>query len=207
MNDDIYPAFCLVTYSSFDDAIAKDRVVGQSDLLAKADIKSAFCLLPIHPSAFNSLGFYFNECFYFDHCLPMGCSVSCGCFEVFSSFLEWSVSHVSGSDKLIHYLDDFLFIGWASSHECLYLFTIFRMLCRKFGVPLVEEKSVWPTTSVELLGITIDTVNMEFRLPPDRLNRLRFLVLFVISKEKVTLRTLQLLLFIVGFRDSGNCCW
>lgn len=197
MDDDIDPAFCSVNYSSFNDAISK--VVDQLALVAKADIKSAFCLLPIHPSAFNSLSFYFNDCFYFDCCLPMGCSVFCCYFEVFSSFLEWSVSHVSGTDNLIHYLDDLLFIGPASSHESLYLFTIFRMLCRKFGVLLAEEKSVWPTTSLEYLGITIETLNMEFCLPPDKVNRLCFLVSFVIKKKKVTLRTLQSLLGLLAF--------
>lgn len=49
--------------------------VGRFALLSKADVKSAFCLLPIHPSAFNTLEFYFEGGFYFDHCLPMGYSV------------------------------------------------------------------------------------------------------------------------------------
>lgn len=28
--------------------------------MAKADVKMAFCLLPINPLCFNSLGFFFN---------------------------------------------------------------------------------------------------------------------------------------------------
>lgn len=75
LNDDIDSSWCSVQYSSFDDALFKIRNVGSSALLAKADIQSVFRLLPIHPSAFNSLGFYFQNEFYFNKCLPMGCSL------------------------------------------------------------------------------------------------------------------------------------
>lgn len=199
LNDDIDAALCSVSYSSFDDALTKIRKLGHSALLAKADIKSAFRLLPIHPTAFNSLGFYFNNSYYFDKCLPMGCSLSCRYFEMFSSFLEWVVSYQSGSANLLHYLDDFIFMGPADSDECIYLFTEFQCICRLFGVPLAHEKSVLPTTCLEFLGVTIDTDLMQFRLPPQKIAKLLFLVDFVMSKKKVVLRTLQSLLGLLAF--------
>lgn len=125
--------------------------------------------------------------------------VSCYYFEDFSSFLEWTISRVTGSENLIHYLDDFLFIGPASSNDYLYMFTVFRMVYRKFSVPLADNKSVWPTISLEFLGITIDTDCMEFHLPSDKVRHLRFLVSFVISRPKVTLRTLQSLSGLLAF--------
>lgn len=105
-------------------------------LLAKADIKSAFRLLPIHPSCFNSLGFQFQGQFYFDRCLPMGCSLSCFYFEEFATFLDWVVSCKSRSPFLIHYLNDFLFMGPFDSLRCLELIQQFREVCRDFGIPL-----------------------------------------------------------------------
>lgn len=50
-----------VQYASFDDALLLLRRFGTGALMAKADIKSAFRLLPIHPSGFNSLGFQFDK--------------------------------------------------------------------------------------------------------------------------------------------------
>lgn len=111
MNDDIDPDLCSVQYAPFDDALLKIRKVGGSALLAKADIKSAFRLLPIILDVFNSLGFCFQNEFYFDRCLPMRCSLSCHYFELFSSFVEWVVSRRAHSDNLLHYLDDF-FVYW-----------------------------------------------------------------------------------------------
>lgn len=45
--------------------------------MAKCDIKSEFCLLPVHLKDFELLGFAFERGFYMDKALPMGCVVSC----------------------------------------------------------------------------------------------------------------------------------
>lgn len=79
------------------------------------------------------------------------------------------------------------------------MFTGFRLTCQRFGVPLVLEKSVWPTTCIEFLGVTIKTDRMEFCLPQAKLNSLRFMISFVLSKPKVTVRTLQALLGLLAF--------
>lgn len=167
--------------------------------LAKADVKSVFRLLPIHPSAFNSLGFYFQDSYYFDKCLWMGCSLSCYYFELFSTFIEWVVSFRAGSNNLLHYLDDFLLMGKAGSSDCLYLFTKFRIVSREFGIPLAEEKSVYPTSCLDFLGIQIDTVSMEFRLPDEKIIKIRILLDFILFKCKVKLRVLQSLLGLLAF--------
>lgn len=98
---------------------------------AKADIKSAFRLLPIDPAGFNSLGFQFDNQFYFDRCLPMGFTLSCFYFEAFSSFLNWVIDRDIGGAGSMHYLDDFLFVGSNYSHDCL--FALFKFLkCANF---------------------------------------------------------------------------
>lgn len=99
------------SYVTFEDAIIKIRLFCTGTLLPKADIKLAFRLLPIAPAAFNLLGSYFDYAIFFDKCHPMGCSLSCSYFEAFSTFLYWVLSFHSGSESVIHYLDDFLFVG------------------------------------------------------------------------------------------------
>lgn len=136
LNDDIDMSLCSVSYVSFEDAIEKIRLCGLGALMAKADIKLAFHLLPISPAAFNSLGFHF------DKCLPMGCSLSCAYFDDFSTFLHWAVCFQSGVDSVVHYLDDFfLFVGLADDTRCAGLLRNFQLMTQSFGVPLVEEKT------------------------------------------------------------------
>ena len=88
VNDYIDDALCSVNYTKFDEAISMVHRLGRDVFLAKSDIKSAFRLLPIWPGDFELPGFKFDNCYYFDKCLPFGCSISCSAFEKFSSFLE-----------------------------------------------------------------------------------------------------------------------
>lgn len=92
-----------------------------------------------------------------------------------------------------------MFVGRAGTPDCLFLFTEFRILCREFGVPLAEEKSVYPTSCLDFLGIQIDTVAMEFRLPVDKVLRIQALLVFVMSRRKVRLKFLQSLLGLLAF--------
>lgn len=77
--------------------------------MGKTDIKSAFRLLPVRPEDFELLGMCVDGLYYFDRCLPMGCSVSCSTFECFSTFLEFCTRKVAESQNIVHYLDDYFF--------------------------------------------------------------------------------------------------
>ena len=73
---------------TLDDAIDLVTVVGRGALKAKADIESAFRLLPMHPESFSLLCFQFEGQIYYGKCLQMGCAISCTYFEMLSTFLE-----------------------------------------------------------------------------------------------------------------------
>ena len=129
MKDHIDPSLTVVNYTSFDDAVELVSSLGTGALMAKADIKSAFRLLPVHPDDFNLLGFFFNGSYYYDKCVPMGCSISCVTFERFSTFLEYCARKVAATDNIIHCLDDF-FRGDCSLAHAVSSFTV---VCRIWG--------------------------------------------------------------------------
>ena len=66
---------CQVHYASFDKAVSMTVNVGRGAWLAKSVIRSAFRLLPVSPDDYELLGFSFEGSFYYDMCLPMGCSI------------------------------------------------------------------------------------------------------------------------------------
>ncbi|XP_053558364.1 uncharacterized protein LOC128649240 [Bombina bombina] len=199
VNDGIDPELVSVKYASFDKAISVVRKAGRGALLAKADVESAFRLLPVHPRSHHLLGCKFEEQFYVDLCLPMGCSISCSYFERFSSFVEWVVKKKSGKVSVVHYLDDFLFVGPAGSGVCELLVTVFGEVAQDFGIPISEEKSEGPVTTLSFLGIEIDSINMECRLPEDKVRDLRDVIDGVLRKKKVLLKDLQSLLGKLNF--------
>ncbi|XP_072043658.1 uncharacterized protein [Amphiura filiformis] len=91
INDGIDPEMCTVKYASFDTAVQIVVSAGKGALMAKADIESAFRLLPVHPDDFQLLGMKVGDEFFVDKALPMGASCSPALFEKFSTFLEWVV--------------------------------------------------------------------------------------------------------------------
>ncbi|KAM4023858.1 uncharacterized protein ACNLHF_024804 [Anomaloglossus baeobatrachus] len=198
VNDGIAKDEVSVSYVSFDRAVALLREAGEGAYMAKSDVESAFRLLPVHPDCYHLLGCHFGDAFYYDTCLPMGCSISCFYFELFSTFLEWVARYEAGSRAIIHYLDDFLFVAQDSS-RCSYLLNSFCSLMQRFGVPLSSEKTVGPARCLTFLGIELDSVQMVFRLPPDKISKLLGLVKGFLAVSKVTLKQMQSLLGMLVF--------
>ena len=135
INDFIDESYTSVKYSHFDQVTEKLLKLGMNTQMGKIDIKSAFGLLPCYPGDFDLLGFKFDNFYYIDKCMPMGCSVSCATFERFSSFLECEIKRRSGNENIDHYLDDFIFLGAPLRDECSKLMLSFLDLASEIGSP------------------------------------------------------------------------
>lgn len=201
INDSIPNECCSVTYSTVDDAVALIKKLGTGCLLAKTDIASAFRIIPIHPSDHELLGIHFKGFYYYDKCLPMGSSISCAIFEAFSSALQWVAINKLGVSSMVHVLDDFLFLGPKNSSICALSLQQFISLCEALGVPIKDEKTEGPSSVLTFLGIELDTVMMEARLPVEKVVKVRNLLSSIKKRKKVTLRELQSLLGLLNF-----CC-
>jgi hypothetical protein len=156
VNHFIDEKFTSINYSSFDNVVSLVQKLGQGALIGK-DIESAFRLVPCYPGDFDLLGLKIGDQFYLDKCLPMGYAGSCQIFETFSKFLHWLVSEDQDSNNLDHYLDDFFFVGRPHTHECADVMASFSKVCNSSSVPIADEKTEGPTTSMEYLGLLIDT--------------------------------------------------
>ena len=148
-----------------------------SDDMGKADIKSALRLLPVDPHDLDLLGMCVDGQFYYDRCMPMGCSVSCAVFERFSTFLQFCCRRVTGSQCILHYLDNFFFAGRSAAE------------CRR-TIPIAHDKTEGPFTAITYL----DTVLLQIRVPRDMVSALLMLLHDFLSKSRVTLRQMQSLI-------------
>ena len=73
------------------------------------------------------------------------------------------------------------------------------VLAQSLKLPVKEEKTVLPSTKVELHGITVDTIAMELSLPPDKLSRALNQIRSMVSCKKVELVELQSLIGLLNF--------
>ena len=198
---------CAVHYASFDSAVDLVVRAGVDAWLAKTDIKSAFRLLPVSPTDYELLGFIFDGSFYYDKCLPMGCFIACSMFEKFSTFLEFQFKKVTGCSLVTHYLDDFLFVA-PSAHSCAHLLDMFTSLCEEVGVPLAPEKTMGPAQVIKYLGLEIDTLQGQVKVPEDKVQAISKQIHAALSCRKMTMVGIQswwalLTLFVEQFPLGG----
>ena len=105
----------------------------------------------------------------------MRLTFSCrSCPHIFNSLSEalcWILLNVCKLPFVLHLLDDFLLVDFPSSQSPI--LSILKQIFSDVGVPLSAEKTLGPSTSLEFLGISLDTVKMQASLPQEKLLRIR----------------------------------
>ncbi|XP_063054526.1 uncharacterized protein LOC134448797 [Engraulis encrasicolus] len=156
-------------YATVDHAIKLIKVAGRGAHLAKADITDAFKTMPIHPSDWPLFCVKWQSAFYFAVRLTFGCRSSPRIFNNLSEALCWILLNVCKLPFVLHLLDDFLLIDFPSKPNSTVLDTL-RSVFHEVGVPLSPEKTLGPCTSLEFLGIVLDSVAMKASLPQEKLS-------------------------------------
>jgi len=198
INDGIPRDCATVKYATVGQAIKHILSFGTGCYLAKTDIKSAFRIIPVNPADYHLLGFHWEKEYYYDRCLPMGCSSSCAIFEAFSTALEWIISNQILNVSVLHILDDFLFIA-SSYRECYLALDKFRHICQDIGVPLAPEKTMGPSQALEFAGIYLDSIDMSASLPLDKIIKFRGCIQDLMATKSATLKQIQSLTGMLNF--------
>ncbi|XP_070539681.1 uncharacterized protein [Ptychodera flava] len=76
---------------------------------------------------------------------------------------------------------------------------LITLIFKRLSVPIAPHKTVGPVTILEYLGIELDTVKMEARLPHDKLSRIAALIQSFLSRTTCTKRELLSLLGHLNF--------
>ena len=58
-------------------------------------------------------------------------------------------------------------------------------MCKNIGVPIKAEKTEFAKTCLIFMGLELDSVAMEARLPLDKLQKLRSLLNFYVRKPTI----------------------
>ena len=75
----------------------------------------------------------------------------------------------AGIAHSIHYLDDYFFCGPSDSVSCQLALDTAVPLCQRLGLPVAPDKVEGPVTIITFLGIELDSVALEIRLPAGKL--------------------------------------
>ena len=163
----------------------------------KIDIKSAFRLLPVHPSDRHLLGTTWNNALYIDTCLPFSLHLAPKLFNLLADLLAWILEQ-KGVETL-YYLDDFLLVGPSASKQYERNLNEVKSTCEWLGIPLAKEKVAGPTIVLTFLGITLHTNQMEACLPSEKLDRVRTTIAQWLPKKKAIKRAFMSLVGLLQY--------
>ncbi|KAF7378022.1 Integrase/recombinase xerD [Mycena sanguinolenta] len=174
VNDGIPDAEANIQYDMIDRAITDIVRAGRGSLLVKLDLESAFRHIPVRPEDWPLLGFIWENQFYHDLVLGFGCRSAPYIFNLFAEALHWILQrHLPAFIR--HYLDDFLKIFAPNiprpTVEQALEWTL--ALGEQLGLHFQPAKVCGPATSIEFLGIELDTEQLEARLPAEKLAYLK----------------------------------
>lgn len=198
LNELICKSEYSLSYVRVDDAIDKIRDLGAGSLMCKFDIQDAFKQIPIKPSLWHLHGIKWNDVHYFFTRLVFGCRSSPKIFDYLAQAICWIATNVYDVKFILHLLDDFLTIDHAAFPAERTMANMTHLF-NSLHVPLAHRKTEGPTTCLQYLGITLDSVNMEARLPLDKLDRITALLETFLTKRKCTKRELLSLLGHLNF--------
>ncbi|TMD69347.1 MAG: hypothetical protein E6I91_02300 [Chloroflexi bacterium] len=163
--------FGTLTYVTFDEIISNVVAAGRCSIIIKRDIKDAFRNIPVAISDQWLLGFYWNDTYYCERALSFGLRTAPMLFNLFAEAFHWILLRVLRYPRLNHYLDDFIFVlsqQEAASQQ--QLITGYRLLTDFLGIPRKDSKDTCGTIAT-VLGIEVDTVKMEARLPSEKITK------------------------------------
>ena len=168
---------------------------GRGCFLAKTDVDSAFRLIPLRPCDYELFGMQWEGKFYYK-VLPFGLRSAPFLFNQLSEAVEWLLLNHCGISFVCHILDDFLVIEPPSpiaphNLACQQSLSSMLLTFKNRGIPIAPHKTQGPSTTLEFMGIVLDSDRMDACLPPDKVQCLTFCFTEFKGRRSSTLKELQ----------------
>ena len=171
VNDGISKELATLSYVSVDEVVEGILQHGKCTMMAKMDIRQAYRNIPVHPCDRPLLGMKWKGATFLDAALPFGLRSATLIFSAIADALQWIIKSM-GVQWVVHYIDDFITLGSPDSTECEENASTMHVACARVGLPVEPEKDEGPATTISFVGIELDSVAMEIRLPQEKLKRL-----------------------------------
>ena len=143
--------------------------------MAKIDNESAHRLILVHPADQPLQAMEWKGQIYMDPMLPFGLRLAPKLFNAVADALEWHLRQ-RGIQHIFHYLDDFVVVSRPAAPDCAKAVGTIHAACTRLGIPIAEHKQDGPTTCLIFLGIKIDMIAAQLRLPADKLRCIQTLL-------------------------------
>ena len=174
-----------------------------ANVVMKTDIESAFRIFPIHRDDWELLGMFWENQYFVDLFLPFGLRSAPFKFNI-SIAIAWILSHKCLISYVDFILDDFFIMEPKAKlpphdQNCKVSLQSMLLTLKNLGIPISKHKTEGPSTVLQFLGILLDSVRMEARLPEDKVQRLRSDLSHWRTRKSATLQEIQSLIGTLNF--------
>ena len=169
VNDGIPKELASLHYVTVDDVVTHIVQLGKGAVMAKMDVKHAYRNIPVQQADSRLLGMKWAS-----KTLPFGLRSAPLIFSAVADALQWMME-MRGATWVRHYVDDFITVG-SNVEECARNAEVMHKTCEEANLPVEPEKDGGPARIITFLGLQLDTVKMEVRLPQQKLEKVKELV-------------------------------
>ena len=173
------------SYKSVDDVV---DILKWGMCMSVVDIKSAYRAVPIRQEHRKYMGFEWEldgiKKVFVENRLCFGLRLGPQYFQLISNFIHDILLNVYDVET-VNYLDDFITLG-RSYEKCLNAQGCILKVLRDLGFYVAYDKVSPPSTCTIFLGIEIDSVSMELRLPEAKILKLNNHLDAFIAAERIS---------------------
>jgi len=207
VNDGIPKELFSCTYDALDRAISQLKLHGKGALMSKLDLSDAFRHILVRHEDWELLGSTWQidingtltTVYFVDAFLPFELRSSPALFLKYVDILSFTMRD-RGASPIWNYLDDFWTCGPpAPDPLCQTNLDLMLSTCADLGFNSNPAKTVVPCTTLELLGIELDSIAQEARISQTRLDETLNLLRMWQTKASCTKRQLQSLIGKLNF--------
>lgn len=134
----------------------------------KVDISRAYRHFRADPSDIDMLGFTFNGQFYTDISIGFGLRSGAMICQRVTNAIKYITSQ-NGND-IENYIDDMA--GADTPIKAMSAFTRLRSLLFELGVSEAFDKACFPSTQMEFIGITFDSISLTMSIPTSKIEEI-----------------------------------
>ena len=189
VNDGIDEGIASLPYVSVDHLAETILALGKGCLVGKCDVKSAYRNIPVHPRDAGWLGMNWEGELFVDTALPFGLRSAPKIFTAVVDAFQWILTQ-AGVQLIFHYIDDFAVVG-RTERECARDMEKVNSMATVLGLPMEPSKTVGPANRMTFLGVEIDTCDMELRLPEEKLEELKRVLVPWLGRKHCVKRDLE----------------
>ena len=175
-------------------------MITNGSYLFVVDIQVAYRAVCIDPDHWRIQGFRWGdddeETLYIDQRMCFGARTAPYYFSLVSDFIQRTLTK-EGNLKLMNYTDDFLVVADTEEGCLAGQYTVTSFL-RYLGFYVAWSKVTAPSTEAQYLGIIVDTLKMELRMPEGKLDKMNSLLGTYSNKSWISKKDLERLTGLLG---------